>query len=359
MNEHSLKSDVIFLSELLVSDRLTASDIPSQNDHTSAVIASIATRIALDDKQSKENIIKVIGDEQSMEHPDSEKCDVLIVTPLAKEQTMACLAFDRDPSKEDENASGATKEYSFKLSRPNGRRDLAVTISALARQTNIQSAAITTNLLTRHHPEIAILAGIGATFPDRAHLGHVIAGNIVYYTEGGVQHAEHKDPRLKTFSTDTTITTLLEYFGDTADKDSWRNDALEKIKTKWDEIDGKKPQMCEVEENGTSFSVNAVMSQEKLRRDSKSADEALLIDQNIKSVEMEAAGFASACENYTPPKNKPNFPSKIGWTVFRGHCDFGDSEKRDTWQRVAAFYAAYSVRSFLETEFKTLEEMKL
>jgi len=74
-------------------------------------------------------------------------------------------------------------------------------------------------------------------------------------------------------------------------------------------------------------------------------DPAILIDaandlhQQIRSGEMEAAGFANACMGHYPP---------VPWFVVRSISDFGDSEKSDDFHKIAARAAAAYVAVYLK-----------
>lgn len=335
------RADIAFLTALLRHGNLEKIEIPVTEELGNTEGHWFARSIAdLDLKRKQADFEEIDGRAPPSTSPEdrSMTCDILVVCPLAKEQEMTCLAFDQDPNAPSGQVEG-TKEYRFSHPVPHRETQLEIVISCLNRQTNLNAGPRTAFLLKRHDPKFAILTGIGATFPKKAPLGHVVGGFLTHYTEGGVRTEAGKLPRPIPFEVDDRYETLLEGFDNVTDRNSWKEQMLAKSMELRKLIDYQVPTKAEMGKAKIGFSMKAIMSGEELLKHGGAEADAQEIDQRIKSAEMEAAGFAAACKGRVP------------WLVFRGHCDHADPDKDDKWQRIAALNSALCVRSFLETEF--------
>jgi nucleoside phosphorylase len=85
----------------------------------------------------------------------------------------------------------------------------------------------------------------------------------------------------------------------------------------------------------TEYKSGLVQAGDRLKRDGSLPQTWRTSHDKLYAVEMEGGGFAQACES-----------DDHEWMVFRGISDFGDPEKRDKKQAVAAVAAAALVRQF-------------
>lgn len=339
-------TDAAFLKSLLSGNHLQELDIPTNEELGHVPGHIFAQAVASSDFARKEEQLGSHAGPE-MQQGTASNCDVLIVCPLAKEQEMTCLAFNVDPKKPDQRVDG-TKEYHFELPTENREKPLRIVLTALNRQTNINSASRTPYIIQRHAPQFAFLTGIGATFPKKTKLGHVVGGFFVYYLEGGSRTTEGKKPRPIFYEVHDGYQTLLDEFDNKTDEVSWKKATFDRMMGFREKILHEVPSKKELTAAKVEFEVKNILSGEELRKDDAVASEAESIDQRIRSVEMEAAGFAAACK-----------PARVPWMVFRSHCDHADPDKNDRWQRIAALNSALCVRSFLETEFLLPEDLNL
>lgn len=82
-----------------------------------------------------------------------------------------------------------------------------------------------------------------------------------------------------------------------------------------------------------------VSSGAKLLADGKTMEEFRQVDQRAVVADQESWGFADS------------FGVGSWWAVIRGVSDFGDPEKSDEWQFLAASTATLCLKNFLEKEY--------
>lgn len=275
-------------------------------------------------------------------------CDILIICPLPKELVMTCLVFGKDFEDHDDIVDGV-KVFQVDLERKKGRT-LKIVITSLNAQYNVNAAARTPSRLHRNKPELAILTGISGAFQGKSSLGHVCICETVFYTETGARVGDLIEQNPQITSCSRIYTHQAQNFEMRAEKNSWKKGALDSLLEMHKELSGEytMPKKKMLQENGVGCTVDDVITTELLQKTGKIYDEAMLLSRRIRAVEMEAYGFAAACDEANVP-----------WMIFRGFCDFSDEKKTDLWQKVAAYNSAFALRSFLETDFRLKDEMTL
>ncbi|TIV60720.1 hypothetical protein [Mesorhizobium sp.] len=271
-------------------------------------------------------------------------CDVLVIAPLILELRMAVLAFGCSfdaPTGRDK----ALPYFEVILPRKAGLKPIRVRLATLNRQTNVRSGPRTSTLLSRHRPKVAIMTGIAGAREDQV-LGRVSAFETVTYVAGGVEVPDGKDPQNQQFEISEVMYNLLHSYEDIRSQNSAGTRFAERLYKAIPQIDGEKPEPSELAAFVPKFSVKTLMSGETLRKDGGFTEQALDLDRRMTMVEMEAAGFAYACEE-----------RNVDWAVFRGSCDYANLQKNDVWQRVAALNCGLTVCDCLESAFRTGDEI--
>lgn len=326
--------DISFLEELLVPGRLESLSIPNSSNIGESLFFHVVRGIVAADLSNKKNQIPESRDHMERTLVNKTSCDILVLCPMAIEQEMTCLAFNVDffsPTR----TVGGTKEYDCVVQSQLYKRDIRITISAMNRQTNVRAASRARTIIERNRPQVAILTGIGATMPDNK-LGHVVTIDTVYYPESRVKTGGEDKPRTLHHDVDNKSQSELENYKRRCDRTSWKQEMLVKCLELRKAIDGDIPKVSEIRKIGFKCSLGKVMSGESLRKDGGIKQEAEEINEKIKSVEMEAFGFAETAKE-----------AHLPWFVFRGHCDFGDQDKEDKWQLQAALNSALCVKDFI------------
>lgn len=329
--------DISFLQELLVPGRLESLSIPNSSDVGENLFFHVVRGIVAADLSNKQSQLPEPNGQVERNMANKRNCDVLIVCPMAIEQEMTCLAFNLDFNSPTRTVGG-TKEYDCVVQSQLYESEIRITISALNRQTNPRAASRTRTIIERNRPQTAILTGIGATMPGNK-LGHVITSDTVYYPEYRVKTEGEDRPRTLHHDIDNKSQSELENFKRRCDRASWKQEMLAKCLELRKAIDGEVPKVGEIRKIGFKCGLKKVMSGEALRKDGGIKQEAEKINDLIQSVEMEAFGFAETAKE-----------AHLPWFVFRGHCDFGDSDKADEWQLQAALNSALCVKDFIICE---------
>lgn len=331
MSEHK------FLSALSVA--LRSDVVRDDQNHSNLDLAGINGLL-------NEDIVSRLNDEENMnmETVLDYECDVLIITPIIKELRLAALAFGCD----FENPTGRDKNlpiFAIDLKRGAGLPPIQIKLTTLNAQRNLNSGPGTGYLIGKHKPRVAILSGIAAIKAGKA-LGESSAFSSVQYVAGGVDTPTGKEPENQINNISDTMNNLICSYEDRRDLDTAKLEFRATIFELISQIDGETPSEKDLEKFDPKFGVKKLLSGETLRKDGGFTQQAESIDRLITMVEMEASGFAVACEL-----------ANVDWVVFRASCDYADPEKNDKWQRVAALNSALAVKHCLETGYRNAEEM--
>lgn len=219
--------------------------------------------------------------------------------------------------------------------------DLRIVVTFLSGAAGNTESGITTAFFLRDwNPRLMCLVGIAAGARDRAKIGDVVLANRIHDTCVTVRGENgHEVPRGDAFGRDITVSRMLKLrpvSGDhlTAEVRSELGAAFfEEARTL-----AKALSLTQSEFSGKlSVLDGSLLTSNRLLKDSGYlADFRKTTDETCRGAEMEAAGFARACDI-----------EKMPWLIVRGISDFGDSRKDDSFQYLAAFAAASALRMVL------------
>lgn len=272
--------------------------------------------------------------------------DVLLICPLPKEAFAALVAFDGSPfEKEDLNLDG--RKVWFKVvERGDVGRPLQVAIAVIAKQRNVQSAIATMVFANKIKSEAAFLCGIGGGVKEKVHLGDVVVSKSVIDIAGGREELDGVRPRFDPIGLPEATERQLKFFVDSrVEAETWKSEILAGAESLATYKIPKMPTLDELRSAPLLVDDGIIVAGERLKADGTLPDY-LSTDDRIRSCEMEGSGFAQSCRD-----------RRMEWAVFRGISDYGDPEKTDIWQAIAAFAAVRAAREFLATEFRLREEM--
>jgi nucleoside phosphorylase len=191
--------------------------------------------------------------------------------------------------------------------------------------------------------QCCILIGIAAGYEEATEIGDVVGGRQIWDIEGARVEPSGEKPRLRPYPLRAPWSETFLSF----DPERWnwlgeRERALEVL-----EASGEK-----VREDWRTivptYKPGIIVAGEKLRRDAPLSGLRERFGDEILAIEMEGAGFASACERM-----------EKRWLVFRGVSDYGTMKKRDEWQSLAALHAALAARSFIIDGLPAAEDSSL
>lgn len=260
--------------------------------------------------------------------------DVLVITPLVKEQIPALVAFGIDHKVDPERNIDGRRIFFAKVDRPDGPLNIA--LAAIARPRNVPAAIGTLDLIAALAPsEAVIMAGIGGGLETKVKLGDIAYGSMVIDIAGGREEVDGTKPRPEPFRPPIPIARHLDYFMPEAGP--WRKSKIE-LSQNLRELGFLIPPEETLEAAELKDEEGIIVAGEKLMADGKLQDY-LKHDQRIISCDMEGSGFAQACHD------------RKQWLIFRGISDYGDPDKTNEWQAFAAGAASLTVREFLTTQF--------
>jgi nucleoside phosphorylase len=219
---------------------------------------------------------------------------------------------------------------------------LEVLVCASGRAGNLDMAVLAANAIRELRPDFAILLGIAGGIRGKTKIGQTIFGDkIVHYEPAALiadANGERQEARPDMTDLDVGVGQMLTAYQ--ADKEALvriGRDAL------FQRRDALKPELLarpDVMENVADepyVNFAAVASGEKLLRDvNKICGFRRDIHGRIEVVEMEAAGFVTACRH-----------SRLPFMVVRGISDFGDDLKDDAFHGYAAGRVAVVAVDFL------------
>lgn len=206
-----------------------------------------------------------------------------------------------------------------------------ILVCASGRAGNLDMAVLAANAIQQLKPDFAILLGIAGGIRGKTKIGQTIFGDKIVHYEPAALIADAKGERQESRSDMTDLDVgvgqmLTAYLADKqalvrigADEHFPRRDALPPELT-------VRPDVQENVADDPSVNFAAFASGEKLLRDAnKIRSFRENIHGRIEVVEMEAAGFVTACRH-----------SRLPCLVVRGISDFGDTLKDDAFHAYAA-----------------------
>lgn len=185
------------------------------------------------------------------------------------------------------------------------------------------------------------LVGIAGGNQDKVDICDVVAGQVVIDIEGARVEPKVSKPRHKPFPVSKKIRPLLVGFA--PHRWRWLKDRAKGL----DILKQTGVQISKADSRRTpKYKIGTILSGEKLRRDGKLPAMARRFGEDILAVEMEGSGFAQACDE-----------KFIDWLIFRGVADFGDGNKSDVWQALAAFNASLAAKAFIVNELRPVADV--
>ena len=175
------------------------------------------------------------------------------------------------------------------------------------------------------------LAGIAAGVDGKIKIGDVVVSDTIHDATITVLTEKGEMPRIKSIKREELIDRMLKLRPVTKDMFNEELNLVFPEDISVIEKTAREKGLTELNFSTTlEISDGTIVSGNKLLRDSSYfVDLRSFTDERCRAGEMEAAGFARACEL-----------EKIPWLVVRGISDFGDPRKDDSFQKLAAYSAA-------------------
>jgi nucleoside phosphorylase len=262
------------------------------------------------------------------------KIDVAVLTVLQPELEAALYAFEM-PDKPTK-IRNVRRYYEGKVPSqyaPSG--ELSIVVAASGESRNAQAQLAMTDILQYYEPETAFLLGIAAGNSAKLGVGEVIVPEAVHHYEPGRYTVDGEEPRPDRKEVPELIRHNFFYYNPAKNRFYERTRAFIEQLPKSDRPRGLKPT---ARPKVTTRNV-IIASGEKVLADGTFLPSLRQrFDERIVLADQEGYGFAMACRG-------------LLWSIVRGISDNGDSAKNDSWQFVAAAFAALCLRDFLETQF--------
>jgi nucleoside phosphorylase len=281
--------------------------------------------------------------------PNLRKVDALIICPLIKELNPASLVFDFDPFSDEHDNLDGHKIFYVGLTRPN-RNPMTLAISVLTKARNVNAALATFKLLLalRFSPEVVILSGIGGGVRDKVALGDVVIANRVIDVASRRLQPVQDALRDDEYPLNPQLLRLLSHLpARLMKRDRWRERMHENV-ARIRSAEHLLPDQNAISSAQFKVTEGIIVAGEDLVADGSLPEHLEVTDDRVRACDMEGSGFAQAAEE-----------CRIPWTIFRGISDFGEEDKSDEWQAMAAFAAAMAARRFLEAEFRLASEIQM
>lgn len=204
----------------------------------------------------------------------------------------------------------------FETTAANGMQIVAGMPSGMGQ---LEAAALARDAITTFNPKTVLLVGIAGGMDKAIPLGDVVVSEQIVDYEIGKVTPEGFGPRWSVYRPDAHLL---------AKSKAWPNQRWQ------DYIHSRRP-------HGTqepALHSGVFLSGNKVIADEREAGALRSVWRKAAAIEMEAAGVASVLWHIEKP---PAF------LVFKGICDYADSEKNDDWQEYAADAAASCAFSFI------------
>lgn len=276
--------------------------------------------------------------------------DIIILTILPVERDAVLATFGQDPRRR-EDFSDKRGNFYYKIPFWSARYDVSMTawLAMIGAPENVRCAIFVGRLGKLIRFKNIVLLGIAGGNREKVNLGDVVTSTSILDNEGGVDEfswwvkifgkffgRRRHQPRIDLHDHEGISTTLLRNF--TPDISGWHNNIRQIVEggrrgaLKFDASDASV---------AAEYRPGLIQAGDRLKRDGSLPEISRIFHDKLYAVEMEGSGFAQACKG------------EYEWMVFRGISDYGDPEKRDKKQAVAAIGAATLLKQFLESTFQT------
>jgi nucleoside phosphorylase len=219
--------------------------------------------------------------------------------------------------------------------------DTKIVIYCLGHAGQQGASAAASKIIERFHPKLMLLCGIAAGRRGKTRIGDVAVSRALVGFSGGVATPEKNEPRIWAPLPPQAARQMYGTFK--IDEQELASLIDLHIKLPLMAPRGKSREYRENVSTQPTVHDSAIASSELLLRDPEvlerlSSD----VHQSIRVGEMEATGFATACEDRIPA---------TAWFVIRGISDFGDKLKNDAFHRFASYSSAALTRQFIAASF--------
>jgi nucleoside phosphorylase len=256
----------------------------------------------------------------------SKRVLIISVIPVELSNLLESLSFD----KSHRNVAGR-KYYYWKTRLAEAREEpTELYACALGKAGNVNMAVFTANMISDINPDFAILLGIAAGYREKTKIGQVVlAEKVVHYEPAAVvpgADGPQLEPRPDMSNLDIGVLQMLTAYS--ADKQAVTRISDKGDFPRLDSLPSEFTQDPAVRKNIADeplMNFAAVASGEKLLRDAGKIKSIRQLHGRIEAVEMEAAGFAEACDQ-----------DRLPYLVIRGVSDFGDEFKDDSFHQYAS-----------------------
>lgn len=280
------------------------------------------------------------------------KVDIAILTVIPPElaAAKAALGIQDISNNRTKTQDSQTIYLHGELFSERTQRNYRVALGCIGNAGNYNSSQAATEVIQAHDPKLILLVGIAAGIEGKAKLGEVVfSERVLGYESAALRQLENGTQTIQPRPDMTSVPNgihqdVIFYLASHKDPSS---DSQQRLESRFFRIGGKFPMLSVqdrsyLQENniigGIEIDVCTVASGEKLLKD-PSVLENIRDNQHgrVKVGEMEAIGFANACQKM-----------RRDWLVIRGVSDFGDADKSDVFHSLASQTAATVLADFLQ-----------
>jgi len=269
------------------------------------------------------------------EAPSRIGADVAIVTVIQAELNAAKIAFGISLDVFEDRTENGLRFWETAIRIGGNDEEIKVVLTMIGKAGNVECAVACGRVFQTYDVGLCILVGIAAGLKTEVNLGDVVVGSLILDYEPARQEVDGLKKRPTPYTLQKTIERDLNYFNPTFG--GWYQQLSEKMTVT--AITSPLPVLPN--DWKPKFHKGIILAGEKLLADGSLPEMQQEFHNKVRAAEMEGSGFAGVCDEYAIP-----------WLVFRGISDFGDPEKDDTWQGVAALAAATAAHTFLKSDYR-------
>jgi len=281
---------------------------------------------------------------------ETRKVDIVVLTVISQELAAVKSALGIQDSNRSRTEDSRTIYLHGNVFSEQTQRNYHLALGCIGSVGNYDSSQATTEAIKTYDPKLLVLVGIAAGIKGKAKLGEVVfSERVVGYESAALRQLEDStqavQPRPDMFSVPNGIQQDVTFY--LATHKERNNNNQQRLTSRFLDLGGEFPTVSEEDQSylqqkyiigGIEIDVCAIASGEKLLK-----DPSVLVDirdqqhGRIKVGEMEAIGFAKACQKM-----------RRDWLVIRGVSDFGDAYKSDVFHPLASETAATVLADFLQ-----------
>jgi nucleoside phosphorylase len=268
----------------------------------------------------------------------TNKVDVAILVPKEDELRAVEWAFESNFAKSDGKLIGGKGYYLLNLNNEiSGRKStFVIAVVFVNDQGNSMASNITEQVLLQLDPTILVLTGTAAGRQGKVAIGGVVASSLVIDAQEWRIEDSNATPRARQHEPPEDIRTDIERFiGKNNVLQEWYSRLLQLP----DEVVGEQGIVAELWPQRPVARMGLIGSSNYLHLNLNYLDRLWGLDDRLCCVDMESAGFGSACRGLIQKQ----------WLIVRGISDIATLESKKASYRVAsAASAALLLRMFLE-----------